>query len=582
MKFASFLKKLPVSTYRNIPLAASLAASCFFTPVSWADGPMRGNPLDSLPKIETPGPAARPAPPVRQEANDAQAAVARRLQQRLIPRFFDVKGNTVVSLTEIATILEPLAGREMTVAQLVQEVNKITALYQQQGYPLSFALLQDQDFANGLVRVTIVEGHVASVRIDGDIGNAADRLESLAQPLIIEKPMTGATLERVLNLMRQVPGMRFTPTLDMPRRADGSTELVLAATHQKVAFSAGLADMGAGMQGLVTMTTNSLTPLGEQVRLTGAVPLASGDVRYIDGAVSVPMGNDGVAVELDGYHYEAHPEDAVLQVQGWERRVVNERIGLGVSYPFILNNKSLLTATAGIYAAQSIDEYHREADNAWLQQRTHLRVLRAGLRYREVGEKQSRDISLNMYKGLDALGAKKSMTSNYAEFGAPEYDIDFTRFTMDLKQTAILPAGFGLTLSGTGQYSRDILPNIEQTSFGAWRYGLGYPQGELAGDKGYGVSAELNRKFSTGWGLLATVQPYVMVDHARAWYNSNNVQAAYSGRKLTSAAAGVRLTDDKHYIFDFNIAKPIADLPLGRDERKLRFNANYSLLYDGF
>lgn len=543
---------------------------------------MRGNPLDSLPKIETPGPAARPAPPVRQEANDAQAAVARRLQQRLIPRFFDVKGNTVVSLTEIATILEPLAGREMTVAQLVQEVNKITALYQQQGYPLSFALLQDQDFANGLVRVTIVEGHVASVRIDGDIGNAADRLESLAQPLIIEKPMTGATLERVLNLMRQVPGMRFTPTLDMPRRADGSTELVLAATHQKVAFSAGLADMGAGMQGLVTMTTNSLTPLGEQVRLTGAVPLASGDVRYIDGAVSVPMGNDGVAVELDGYHYEAHPEDAVLQVQGWERRVVNERIGLGVSYPFILNNKSLLTATAGIYAAQSIDEYHREADNAWLQQRTHLRVLRAGLRYREVGEKQSRDISLNMYKGLDALGAKKSMTSNYAEFGAPEYDIDFTRFTMDLKQTAILPAGFGLTLSGTGQYSRDILPNIEQTSFGAWRYGLGYPQGELAGDKGYGVSAELNRKFSTGWGLLATVQPYVMVDHARAWYNSNNVQAAYSGRKLTSAAAGVRLTDDKHYIFDFNIAKPIADLPLGRDERKLRFNANYSLLYDGF
>ena len=52
---------------------------------------------------------------------------------------------------------------------------------------LSFALVQNQDFANGLVVVTVVEGHIGSVRINGDLGNAKDRLESLAQRLKEEK-----------------------------------------------------------------------------------------------------------------------------------------------------------------------------------------------------------------------------------------------------------------------------------------------------------------------------------------------------------------------------------------------------------
>jgi hemolysin activation/secretion protein len=122
---------------------------------------------------------------------------------------------------------------------------------------------------------------------------------------------------------------------------------------------------------------------------------------------------------------------------------------------------------------------------------------------------------------------------------------------------------------------------MEQVSFGAWRYGLGYEQGELAGDKGYGVSLELNRRIATGWKYLAAIQPYVMVDHARAWYNDSGLKS-YNDRKLASAALGVRVTDDRNYVFDFNVAKPIGVMPLNEDDRSLRFNANYSLLYNGF
>ncbi len=559
-----------------------LALSMPYASGALADGLVRGNPLNSLPQIEVP--AARqqqPAPQLQMQQRDAQAEVQRRLEQRVIPSHFEVAGNTVIPISEIAPILEPLAGKQMTVAQLVQEVNKITALYQSRGYALSFALLQNQDFSQGNVRVTVVEGHVSNLRIEGDVGNAGERLQALARPVIEEKPLTRKTFERQLNLMRMVPGVQFTPTLDMPKRADGATEFVIDATRQRFGVSAGVSDMGTGMQGVVGITANSLTPLGEQTRLTAAVPLEKGDVKYFGGKMTIPVGNKGLAVELDGYYYDAEPQDALLQSQGWDREVVNHRIGAGVSYPFILDNQRLLKGSLGFYAAQTNDQYHRELDNAWLLQKANLRVARAELQYRDVGLTQSRDIKLGVYKGIDGMGASKSLTSNYAAFADPVYDLDFTRFTADVKQTFKLPAGFGTTLSATGQYSSNVLPNMEQVSFGAWRYGLGYEQGELAGDKGYGMSVELNRRIPTGWRYLAAVQPYVMYDHARAWYNDSNL-SSYNGRKLASAVLGLRITDDRNYVFDFNMAKPVGDKPLNESDRDWRFNANYSLVYDGF
>src|SRR3546814_21109378 len=124
-----------------------MAALCASAPCA-ASGPLRGNPIDNVPKPEKPTQAA-PAP-ISMPTLPAQAAVQARLRQRVTPRHFDVKGSHVIPFQEITAILRPLAGHETTVAHLVQEVDKITQLYQKQGYPLSFALLQQQDFSKGL------------------------------------------------------------------------------------------------------------------------------------------------------------------------------------------------------------------------------------------------------------------------------------------------------------------------------------------------------------------------------------------------------------------------------------------------
>jgi len=544
-----------------------------------ADGPLRGNPVDAMPKLERPPSATQP-PPVVQTATPEQLALQARLAQRIVPRHFDVSGVRAIPFEEVSALLTPLAGKEISLGELVQQVDKITLLYREKGYPLSFALVQNQTFANGLVVVTVVEGFIGSVRIEGDIGNAQDRLDALAGPLKEERPLKQATLERQLNLMRTVPGVKFTPSLDLPRRADGATELVLAASRQPVSLSGGIADLGTGMQPLVNMATNSLTPLGEQVKLTASVPFNTDDVKYVSGEIRVPIGADGLAVKVDGYHYDARPKDDTIEYLGFERRVKNDRIGIGVSYPFLLNNTRSLTGTLGVYAANSKDRYDARNSDRWLQQDARVRAANAELRYIQVSESRTTDVTLSVAKGFNTAGAKKDISTNYGYSATPILDLDFTRYNLNAQQTFALPAQFGLTFSGAGQYSSNILPSSEQVSYGSWRYAMGYPQGEQSGDKGVGVSAEINRRFGIGWEYLSSVQPYALVDYARTWYNNKSLQAL-NQRHLSSVALGIRFTDDKYYLFDFNVAKPVGSATVDND-RDLRFNANYSLYYDAF
>src|SRR5690606_11968249 len=152
----AFLRKKNPSLIASVGCMMGLAAT---SPASWADAPLRGNPVDALPPISAPAPRTT-TPSLSIPPAAAQNQLQQQLQQQVLVRSFDVSGSRSIPFEQITAILEPLAGKTLTIAQLINEVNKITALYQQKGYPLSFAVLQQQDFAQGHIKVTVVEGHV--------------------------------------------------------------------------------------------------------------------------------------------------------------------------------------------------------------------------------------------------------------------------------------------------------------------------------------------------------------------------------------------------------------------------------------
>lgn len=573
---------MSLNAYNDLKPALVGAALCLLciTPYGVdAQGVVRGNPVDSIPPLEPPRPE-KPAPAIV-APTPAEQLLQSRLAHQITVRTFDVTGVAALPFETVSGLLAPLAGQTVTLGQLVQTSDQITALYRSRGYPLSFAVIQNQTFANGNVVVTVVEGHIGNVVVQGDVGNAEQRLKSLAQPMVDEHPLTQATLERQLNLMRMVPGVTITPTLDLPRRADGASDLVIAATRRAYTLNGGVSDLGTGQQPLVSASTNSLTPLGEQVKLTSSVPLNTDDVKFVSGEVTVPLANNGLALKIDGYRYKASPHNDAIESLGFKRTVKNDRVGAGLSYPFLLSNQQSLTGTAGMYAVTAIDRYERSENNAVLEQKSGVRAVNAELRYLRVGETQSTDVTIGVAKGMNGLGANRSITSNYGYSDVPELRLDFLKTNLNARQAFKLPGQFGLVASGAAQYSKDALPSSEQISFGSWRFGMGYPQGEQSGDKGVGASLELNRSFPTGLPIVTSVLPYLLTDYSRSWYNRRIVQIPNT-RHLSSVALGLRLTDDKHYLFDMNVAKPTGAPTINGNDRDWRFNANYSVFYNAF
>jgi len=80
---------------------------------------------------------------------------------------FRFEGNTVFSDAELAEVVAPWTGREITSAELRAARDAVTRHYIDAGYVSSGAVLPDQQMQNGVVLVQVVEGRLARVDVEG-------------------------------------------------------------------------------------------------------------------------------------------------------------------------------------------------------------------------------------------------------------------------------------------------------------------------------------------------------------------------------------------------------------------------------
>jgi len=86
---------------------------------------------------------------------------------------------------------------------------RITARYRKDGYLLSYATVPPQDVEAGMVRLAVVEGRVGRILITGG-GPDSAAFESIAAPLLKDTPLQSVTLQRVIGLLRDYPGVQIT------------------------------------------------------------------------------------------------------------------------------------------------------------------------------------------------------------------------------------------------------------------------------------------------------------------------------------------------------------------------------------
>ncbi|WP_448098349.1 ShlB/FhaC/HecB family hemolysin secretion/activation protein [Luteibacter yeojuensis] len=525
------------------------------------------NPLQTLPRTETP----QQAPSVKVNVQAPSRALEALLAKHLTPSRFDVTGVKSIPFAEVAAVFAPMRGKDTTVGELISAADRVTAMYKTRGYALSFAFVPNQTFASGVVKIQVVEGYVASVDVRGDAGNLDARIRAMAAHIVDERPLRQETFERYTQLLGQLPGLKVAANVAPPTTTDGATKLDLDVKRQRYDLTYGLDFNHPGVQGVLSVLENGATPLGEQLSLSTLFPNGGGQ-RLYSAAYLQPIGSRGWQGRVDASRYWGQPDTDEQLPSYLDHRLTQERLALSTIYPLVLSNTRRVNLTMGIYASRQDDRYRNVDTGVMLALQSSVRVLNTEVSWLKVGEKSSRQFSFAVAHGFDGLGAYARALSNVGALGIAMPDVSFTRYTANLAWSAQWAHRLGTVLRATGQYSDDALPSTEQINFGGQSFAYAYDPGDAAGDSGWAVSAELNRSFVSGTKWIKSVVPYLAYQTAHVYLNG----ARPLIDRLDSAAVGVRASDSKHYSIDFALAWPTGDKPPESNDRDMRWNLTFS------
>lgn len=530
--------------------------------------PGQGNPLDSLPQVQ---PQSSQPVTVDIQTPAPNAAMQRLLTARIKPSKFQIAGVQSLPFEQVSAEFASLTNREITIADLLHAANNVTRLYQEKGYPLSFAFVPDQTFKDNVVVISVVEGYVARVRIEGNPGPSEERLREIAAQLTTDRPLSKPQFERITSILGLQPGMRIKATVSPPTTTDGAAEMVLDVDRKPINASFGVDTAHSSPRAVLTASANGLSPLGEQVTVSALVPKGPAKETYYAVNYAQPIRWQGMLLNVNLSRYNAEPENHALVDRQFEARYQTrtERASINLSYPLVLTASRSLTLSGGAYAARNNARYTRSvaAPVPVVEIESDIRAVSLEFNGVEVRPASSTQYSLGIYRGIDGAGASR-LNSNV--------DLDFLRIRGSFIQSNTFSSGYGVVVRGSGQYSGDILPLSEQISFGARHFGLAYPAGETAGDKGWGLALEFHRAFERDGKYVKQVQPYVLGDTARTYLNGFAIPAG----DLASFGFGIRLSDKKHYSLDLSVAQPVGNIPVNASKRSPRFNLSYAYQFE--
>ncbi len=527
--------------------------------------------MQTLPTPNLPVDAYRPPAPAlelpKPAAGEAQPLV---MGTRLTIRKLQIEGGTIYPLPELGAVFKPLLGHEITLGELIEATRGITKRYQDDGYLLSYAFLPQQDFDQGLVRVVLVEGYVSNYEIDGDIGRVKGYIDELVDKLKGERPLTRKTFDRYSTLMSRIPGVTLQAQVPPPGTTDGASTLRVSASRKPFTTSMSLVEGSRNStQALFGVSSNSQTAMAEQLTLSGLFPPGRDKEHYYRLDYSQYLNAEGTQLSLYGSSYRSDPSTSIATDDGFELKPhrENDRFSIGVSHPLIAAPDQWLSAGARLYGVNDNTDYEVAGFGQTISEKTNVRALAFEGDWRKSDARQLRIVSAGMYQGMDAMGAKSETTLT-----GSRYDLDFFRLRLSGVQSDGYFDNWQGVVSGALYWSDDTLPDSERAVFGGQNFGRGYPDDQASGDKGWGVAYELNYSFNRDGDWVKLLQPYAIVDRAKAWYN----ELPLKGSDMSSAALGLRFGDKRYYNIALEVAKPMSDIALDSFNRRPRYTLSFS------
>jgi len=461
-------------------------------------------------------------------------------------RELKITTSEVLGSAELDRIKKDYVGKNVTVGDLYEAVNRINALYAEKGYIVCRAFLPPQEIDGGVVSILLVEGKTADIAIEGNkttkAGYILDRID-LVKGLVSNLGELNKSL------------LRFNGTNDIQTRiqlkagkAFGTTDYLLTVTepkhHQFVVFADNQGSESSGeYRAGVGYTNTSLFGFRDQFSLTG---VWTGGTRSGGLSYSYPITRKGTRI---GAHFSLNSVEIIKgDLKDVDVKGNSYSYGLNISHPFLVGEKWKIDGALE-WARQKIKTdimtYEWVNDDV-----THYE---ASLTIKRYGTKSL----WYMRHGL-THGSWKALSQTSKNY------LKYELFSLWQR---VFAKNKTLTLKVNGQWAfADYLPSSDQFYIGGAASVRGYAENLMGADSGISANVE----YAIPLGKRAEIFAFVDggLTHGKNAWDDNKIAGAGLGVKLTlPKGAQLSLSYGVPLIKEINNAKV--------DSGRLYFTAGY-------
>ncbi len=463
----------------------------------------------------------------------------------------NVTGATLLPASELHALVADGEGKQLTLGQLNELADRITAAYRKHGYPLSSAYVPAQTLSGGTVRIAVLEARFGNVTLNNRSSTSDSPLRATLTPLANGSAVTETALDRSLLLLGDIPGVGVSSTL-RPGSTPGTSDLIVdTADTQRYTGVVSVDDFGNRYTGRTRVSgsfdVNSLLHEGDQLDLSA---LGSGpDLKY--GRLGYRYLLDGqgtiLGASVSGMDYRL--SDDLRDIDGHGSAQV---ASLYVSQPFIRSTQG------NLYGQIEFDRRHLNDDIDIIDQRTerHTDAWTATLAGDTRDDHGITNFSLAGTYGL--LGFDNDF-AQFLDALTARTSGHYVKYSLSLSRLQQLTQNNAIFLGFQGQWANRNLDTAEQFYLGGANNVRGYDIGALAGTQGQMVNLEFRHTFN--FSMPGSLIGVAFADTGHLDVYKDPFAPGVNDAHLSDVGLGVRWSGPHQWSMSADVAHPMGSRP---------------------
>lgn len=479
-----------------------------------------------------------------------------------------VTGNTQLSEEEIKSVTAAHEGKSLTLAQVYEVADQLTALYRARGYAVATATVPPQKIATGEVRLEVIEGAIGEVVTAGNEKYSNEFIRGQLDELRDGDILTIDSMEREMLLLNDLPGLAARSVI-RPGSRYGTSQILVNTEEAPVegylrTTNHGREDVGDWRaEGGVLL--NNPAGIGDQLSLD-LMHSESNLLNYFKLGYTVAANTSGTRI---GFGYSEVDFDVAGAFKALGINGDSKIAELRMTHPLIRSRNRNLLVGMGAFNKRSESVVSLIRDSGVSSGRITDAELNA-FDFSVLLSQVHQDNSVSNLSAVFWTNFRKRDAAdddlNPVDGLAPDDNRLRAKLQIDANHLRALPWwNLQLFLRAAGVLSADPLVDSEKYGIGGPADVRGFPISELRGDDGGSVTLEFRKPFDIG--RLLNLAHNMPASAALFWdggvvHRKKPAAGFRNSDSLTSVGAGLAVLPMPRLQIDLSVAKPLNSLNL--------------------